>query len=291
MGESLHQIVMSSSGTRCRIYAPVGAHRDLLAYLVRRLLENGANSSFVNQIANERISPEQIARDPFESLPAPAPAPAPAPSPSPSPSPGPGPSPSPSPSPSPGPALAVSAAASTSVIRPPADLFAPDRQNSRGWDLTDPIQLAQIDRERQLFRDHRWTCEAVLGKEFSASKHAGSDSSGADSSGAGSSGAGRAGARSSGARSSGADTGHDESMQWRINPAVSADRIGRVRDASNAQIDAALEIALNHWQAWSRQPISMRTRVLRRAAELLEANAAEFFALCCREAGKTPRLG
>ncbi len=69
MGESLHQIVMASSGTRCRIYAPVGAHRDLLAYLVRRLLENGANSSFVNQIANDRISPEQIARDPFESMP------------------------------------------------------------------------------------------------------------------------------------------------------------------------------------------------------------------------------
>ena len=45
MGERLHQIVlMDANQTRCRIYAPVGAHRDLLAYLVRRLLENGANS-------------------------------------------------------------------------------------------------------------------------------------------------------------------------------------------------------------------------------------------------------
>ena len=50
MGERLHDIVLTDHGTRCRIYAPVGAHRDLLAYLVRRLLENGANSSFVNQI-------------------------------------------------------------------------------------------------------------------------------------------------------------------------------------------------------------------------------------------------
>ena len=45
MGESLHDAVLGEHGTRCRIYAPVGAHEDLLAYLVRRLLENGANSS------------------------------------------------------------------------------------------------------------------------------------------------------------------------------------------------------------------------------------------------------
>src|SRR6056297_3023966 len=68
MGEALHDIVMQSEGTRCRIYAPVGAHRDLLAYLVRRLLENGANSSFVNQIVDEDVPPETVARDPFEAI-------------------------------------------------------------------------------------------------------------------------------------------------------------------------------------------------------------------------------
>ena len=57
MGERLHDLVLTDRGTRCRIYAPVGAHRDLLAYLVRRLLENGANSSFVNQIVNEEVPP------------------------------------------------------------------------------------------------------------------------------------------------------------------------------------------------------------------------------------------
>ncbi len=66
MGESLHGLVLQANKTRCRIYAPVGAHRDLLAYLVRRLLENGANSSFVNQIVDEDVAPEIVARDPFE---------------------------------------------------------------------------------------------------------------------------------------------------------------------------------------------------------------------------------
>lgn len=66
MGERLHDIVKSERETRCRIYAPVGAHRDLLAYLVRRLLENGANSSFVNQIVDESVPPSEVASDPFE---------------------------------------------------------------------------------------------------------------------------------------------------------------------------------------------------------------------------------
>ncbi len=66
MGETLHDLVKAQNKTRCRIYAPVGAHRDLLAYLVRRLLENGANSSFVNQIVDEDVAPELVAADPFD---------------------------------------------------------------------------------------------------------------------------------------------------------------------------------------------------------------------------------
>ncbi|MEP5630278.1 MAG: bifunctional proline dehydrogenase/L-glutamate gamma-semialdehyde dehydrogenase PutA [Tateyamaria sp.] len=68
MGEALHNIVLRDRGTRCRIYAPVGAHKDLLAYLVRRLLENGANSSFVNQIVDEDVPPHVVAADPFDAL-------------------------------------------------------------------------------------------------------------------------------------------------------------------------------------------------------------------------------
>lgn len=68
MGAALHDTILKSAQTRCRIYAPVGAHEDLLAYLVRRLLENGANSSFVNQIVDEDVPAATVAADPFETV-------------------------------------------------------------------------------------------------------------------------------------------------------------------------------------------------------------------------------
>ena len=52
-------------GRPCRIYAPVGSHETLLAYLVRRLLENGANTSFVNRIANHDIPIDALVADPL----------------------------------------------------------------------------------------------------------------------------------------------------------------------------------------------------------------------------------
>src|SRR3546814_18105599 len=55
---------MIEPGIAARVYAPVGGHRDLLAYLVRRLLENGANTSFVHQIADRRISDDELLADP-----------------------------------------------------------------------------------------------------------------------------------------------------------------------------------------------------------------------------------
>lgn len=66
MGEQLYSKVVQAKhlSRPCRIYAPVGTHETLLAYLVRRLLENGANSSFVNQIGNDAISIEQLISDP-----------------------------------------------------------------------------------------------------------------------------------------------------------------------------------------------------------------------------------
>ncbi len=68
MGAPLyHQIVDKTKYNRpCRIYAPVGTHRDLLGYLVRRLLENGANSSFVNKLADDKTPVEEIVFDPTE---------------------------------------------------------------------------------------------------------------------------------------------------------------------------------------------------------------------------------
>ena len=66
MGESLYDQVVGKDNLDkpCRIYAPVGTHETLLAYLVRRLLENGANSSFVNQIVDEAIPVDSLVKDP-----------------------------------------------------------------------------------------------------------------------------------------------------------------------------------------------------------------------------------
>ncbi len=119
MGEALHAAVMARAGTRCRIYAPVGAHADLLAYLVRRLLENGANSSFVNQIVDETVPAEVIAADPLV-------------------------------------AAEADGFSPNDVIAPAYALFAP-RVNSAGWDLTDPADLARIEAGRAAFAaPYRW---------------------------------------------------------------------------------------------------------------------------------------
>ncbi len=77
MGEGLYREVLQHPHLSCRVYAPVGQHRDLLAYLVRRLLENGANTSFVHQLADESLgmaallsSPLHFDSTPFLPLPA-----------------------------------------------------------------------------------------------------------------------------------------------------------------------------------------------------------------------------
>ncbi|WP_166263508.1 bifunctional proline dehydrogenase/L-glutamate gamma-semialdehyde dehydrogenase PutA [Marinobacter caseinilyticus] len=126
MGESLHNEVLKASGVPCRIYAPVGAHVDLLAYLVRRLLENGANSSFVNQIVDTRITPEEIAKDPIDSV------------------------------------KEMGENISSKAIVHPRKLFGEQRRNSKGWDITDPLTVAEIDKGRDAFRDHRWTGGPVI---------------------------------------------------------------------------------------------------------------------------------
>jgi len=65
MGEGVFREVLKNPLISCRVYAPVGAHRDLLAYLVRRLLENGANSSFVHQLADESVGMGELLTSPL----------------------------------------------------------------------------------------------------------------------------------------------------------------------------------------------------------------------------------
>ncbi len=72
MGEGVYREVLKDGSVPCRVYAPVGEHRDLLAYLVRRLLENGANSSFVHQLADEMVSAETLLASPLAAAAEPA---------------------------------------------------------------------------------------------------------------------------------------------------------------------------------------------------------------------------
>lgn len=132
MGEALHDLVHTTENTRCRIYAPVGTHRDLLAYLVRRLLENGANSSFVNQIVDLDVPPKVIAADPFAQIENPAP---------------------------------------NAALLAPSDLYLPERQNSKGWDLRDIDDLREVDSARDPFRDCKWKVGPVLAAPVTGGEH------------------------------------------------------------------------------------------------------------------------
>ena len=134
MGESLHDTVLKSNNTRCRIYAPVGAHRDLLAYLVRRLLENGANSSFVNQIVDTRITPEEIAKDPFSQV------------------------------------LESQGQISNNYIPKPAEIFGDKRLNAKGWDITDHVTLEQLEPAREAFQTTQWHAKPMIAGDATSSE-------------------------------------------------------------------------------------------------------------------------
>ncbi len=68
MGQQLHDTILSQPNVHSRIYAPVGTQKDLLSYLIRRLLENGANSSFVHKLADQNVELSTLIRDPITTL-------------------------------------------------------------------------------------------------------------------------------------------------------------------------------------------------------------------------------
>ena len=111
MGESLYRAAASHYPDLppLRVYAPVGSHEDLLAYLVRRLLENGANASFVNRVLNEQLPPETLASDPLRQV-------------------------------------RETSPAAHPRIRAPGELFGDRRANSAGLDLTDAENVENLER-------------------------------------------------------------------------------------------------------------------------------------------------
>jgi RHH-type proline utilization regulon transcriptional repressor/proline dehydrogenase/delta 1-pyrroline-5-carboxylate dehydrogenase len=133
MGEALYGEVgkleeaIGDDRTPVRIYAPVGSHKELLAYLVRRLLENGANSSFVNRIADEQVSLDQLVRDPVSDL------------------------------------EALQPKRNPKIILP-RDIFGSQRRNSAGVDLSDPLVREPLLERLQELEGRRWTAKPTIGK-------------------------------------------------------------------------------------------------------------------------------
>ena len=131
MGEALYRQIIQNHKVKCRIYAPVGVHDDLLAYLVRRLLENGANSSFVNQILDKRINSSEVVMDPIHKW-------------------------------------KTSISELNKVIKP-NEIYLPSRINSSGYDLNNVTELNHIDKKREKFKHKKWILSSQLVSEPSGS--------------------------------------------------------------------------------------------------------------------------
>jgi RHH-type proline utilization regulon transcriptional repressor/proline dehydrogenase/delta 1-pyrroline-5-carboxylate dehydrogenase len=210
MGEALYAAARAELPQlpAVRVYAPVGSHEELLPYLVRRLLENGANSSFVHQFLNPDMPVEEVVRDPLNGL--------------------------------------ASARSDATRIREPAALYGEERVNSAGEDFGDPASLATLNSE---VREH---AEAPY----------------------------RGGPLLDGVSARGADVPvHSPTDTRRI--------VGYTRDATAAEIAAAMSAAAAAQPAWEGTPASERAACLERAADALQARRGEFISLLVREAGKT----
>lgn len=125
MGEQLYREILEVQNWQipCRVYAPVGHYHELLPYLVRRLLENGANTSFINQISNPEISITELTSDPI--------------------------------------ATVKTLIHQTAIALPP-DLFGESRRNSSGLNLADPQQLAQLQQNLNALADKHWTAMPLI---------------------------------------------------------------------------------------------------------------------------------
>jgi RHH-type proline utilization regulon transcriptional repressor/proline dehydrogenase/delta 1-pyrroline-5-carboxylate dehydrogenase len=213
MGADLYGLVMEEEGFNhaCRVYAPVGSHEDLLPYLVRRLLENGSNTSFVNRIVDESLPVESVVEDPVEKV-------------------------------------AVTRPVANAHIPLPVHLFGSSRRNSRGVNLANERDAADLASRMQAFAECQWDVAAITA--------------------------------ATSAQAGGPAAQH-------VNPAMPMDLIGQMIPASAEQVDRALEIARDHAAAWDRVPAVTRAAMLEKAADLMEQRMPELMALCAREAGKT----
>ncbi|NOH99744.1 bifunctional proline dehydrogenase/L-glutamate gamma-semialdehyde dehydrogenase PutA [Vibrio kanaloae] len=127
MGDSLYNHAMEAYQQSVRIYAPVGSHKDLLPYLVRRLLENGANSSFVHRLVDARCPVAELTQHPVDML------------------------------------LAFDTLHNTKIPLPPA-VF-PDRKNSYGVNIDIESEAHQFEEQVKGFLNNQWTAGPVINGE------------------------------------------------------------------------------------------------------------------------------
>ena len=125
MGESLHHTISNKYGVHSRVYAPIGSHKELLAYLMRRLLENGANSSFINHLFDESISPEILASDVFT-------------------------------------VVEEDTKKSHPKIQLPMDIFKSNRQNSRSVILTEQDEVDQLYQNQSSWLIKKWKAKSII---------------------------------------------------------------------------------------------------------------------------------
>jgi len=131
MGEALYEAVLDNKNPpTCRVYAPVGSHKDLLPYLVRRLLENGANTSFINRISDARLPVADIVADPVQHVMASDRKPHPS-------------------------------------ISLPERIYGSERPNSRGINFADEKSLLALQRDMLLFNKVQWSATSIIGGEVS----------------------------------------------------------------------------------------------------------------------------
>jgi RHH-type proline utilization regulon transcriptional repressor/proline dehydrogenase/delta 1-pyrroline-5-carboxylate dehydrogenase len=131
MGRALYDQIMDKDkwNIPCRVYAPVGTHEDLLPYLVRRLLENGANTSFVNRIVDEQLPIREIVVDPvakvkdLHSKPHPH-------------------------------------------IPLPRHIYGEQRKNSRSYDLSNISVLRDLDQKMSAWQDYQWEALPLIGSSL-----------------------------------------------------------------------------------------------------------------------------
>jgi RHH-type proline utilization regulon transcriptional repressor/proline dehydrogenase/delta 1-pyrroline-5-carboxylate dehydrogenase len=209
MGEDLFEL-MQQEGFSCGIYAPFGDPASLLGYLVRRLLESGAATSFVNRLYDPNFPIDELLADPASEV-------------------------------------AEATQKRHPLIRLPRDIFAPERKNSMGLDLSDPHVLESLYEEMEAFSRKDYSAVPIIGgKKFGPADHV-------------------------------------RSIKNPANGSV----LGEVLDATPSHMDSAFAAAEEGFEDWSEESVGRRASCIEKFADLLEENRFELISLLSREAGKT----